>query len=146
MNNPGASSVGEQLVSTAGKALDAGLFWRGNLAKAVQRKDYKGTFWGILGLSIVLFFYVWQHMQVVKLGYEVQALKAEKQQFTNDYYYLKYRMNEVNSLTRVEKIARDQMGMITPKSDQVVILNEGSPLTPRWFTLWAEAMKKTDKH
>ncbi len=140
-----AASMKEQIFSTAGGALDADLFWRGNLAQAVQRKDFKRTFWGVLFLSLFLFFYVWQHMQVVKLSYEVQSLKTEKQQLTNQYYYLKYQMHEVNSLSRVEKVAREQLGMVTPKSDQIVILDEGPDYYPKWFSFWAAAMKKVDK-
>lgn len=84
-------------------------------------------------------------MEVVKISYEVQALRAEKQRLTNEYYYLQYRMNDVNSLSRVEGIARTQMGMATPRSDQFVILDEGNGFAPRWFTLWAKAMTKTEK-
>ena len=129
----------------AGEILDAGLFWRGNLAKAVKRRDFKGTLWGVMALSFLLFFYVWQHMQVVKLGYEVQGLKMEKQQLTNQYYYLKYQMYDVNSLPRVEKVAREQLGMVTPRTDQIVILDDGSTFTPKWFAFWTNTMKKSDK-
>lgn len=135
----------EGMRRVAGQALDAGLFWRGNLAKAVRRRDFKGTLWGVLLLSLFLFFYVWQHMQVVKLGYEVQGLKSEKQRLTNEYYYLKYRMHEVNSLPRVERIAREQLGMVTPRTDQIVILDEGYSFTPKWFSYWTTTMNKTEK-
>lgn len=129
----------------AGEILDAGLFWRGNLAKAVKRRDFKGTLWGVMALSFLLFFYVWQHMQVVKLGYEVQELKTEKQQLTNQYYYLKYQMYDVNSLSRVEKVAREQLGMVTPRADQIVIMDDESIFTPKWFSFWTNTMKKSDK-
>ncbi len=127
----------------AGEILDAGLFWRGNLAKAVKRRDFKGTLWSVLALSAFLFFYVWQHMQAVKLGYEVQGLKMEKQELTNQYYYLKFQMYDVNSLTHVEKVAREQLGMVTPLADQIVILDDGT-FYPRWFSFWTSAMKKND--
>jgi cell division protein FtsL len=139
------SSMKEQFFETAGQALDAGLFWRSNLTKAVQRRDFKGTLWGVLSLSVLLFFYVWQHMQVVKLSYEVQSLKAEKQQLTNEYYYLKYQMHDVNSLSKVEKTAREQLGMDTPRTDQMVIMSDGAPAYPRWFNFWTSTMKKTEK-
>jgi cell division protein FtsL len=140
-----ASSMKEQFFSTAGEALDAGLFWRGNLTKAVKRRDFKGTLWGVLAFSAVLFFYVWQHMQVVKLSYEVQSLKTEKQQLTNQYYYLKYKMYDVKGLTKIEKTAREQLGMVTPRTDQVVILRESPSIYPRWFTFWTNAMKSSEK-
>jgi cell division protein FtsL len=139
------SAMKEQFFETANQALDAGLFWRGNLAKAVKKRDFKGTIWGVAALSLFLFFYVWQHMQVVKLSYEVQGLKTQKQQLTNEYYYLRYKMYDVNSLSRVEKEAREQLGMVTPRTDQIVILNEGSPFYPHLFSYWTTAMKKTEK-
>jgi cell division protein FtsL len=132
----------EQFFETANQAIDAGLFWRGSLAQAVRKKDYKGVLWGILAVSFLLFFYVWQHMQVVKLGYEVQALKTQKQQLTNEYYYMKYRMHDVNSLSRIEQIAHDQLHMETPRTDQVVILDDGFSLRPRWFTFWKKTAAK----
>ena len=145
MRQAQTTSVKDQLFTTAGQALDAGIYWRSNLTKAVQRRDFKGTLWGVGALSILLFFYVWQHMQVVKLGYEVQALKMEKQQLTNEFYYNKYRMYDVYSLPKVEKIAREQMGMTTPRTDQMVILEDGATFYPKWFTFWTNTMKKTEK-
>lgn len=134
-----------QGMKKAGEILDAGLFWRGNLATAVKHRDFKGTIWGVLALSLFLFFYVWLHMQVVKLSYEVQGLKMEKQRLTNDYYFLKYKMYDVNSLSRVEKVARGQLGMVMPSADQIVILNDGTTFYPRWLAYWTDAMKKMEK-
>ena len=129
----------------AAQALDAGMFWRGSLARAVKRRDFRGTLWGVLSSSLLLFLYVWQHMQAVKLGYEVQDLKARKQELTNEYYYLKYRMYDVNSLSKVERVAREQLGMVTPQTDQIVILNDGTAFNPRWFSFWTAAMKRSEK-
>lgn len=129
-------------VKKAGEILDAGMFWRGNLAKAVKRRDFRGTAWGIGGLSLVLFLYVWLHMQVVKLSYEVQGLKQQKQELTNEYYYLKYRMNDVNSLSRTEQVARGRLGMVTPRSDQIVILEDGADEAPVWLAFWENMMKR----
>ncbi len=136
MKNLNPTAVKEQFFERANDAIDAGLFWRGNLAKAVRQKDMKGTVSGILVISLVLFLYVWQHMQVVKLSYEVQALKQQKQQLTNDYYYLKYKMGDVNSMARVEKVAREQLGMDTPRTDQVVILDDSFSILPKWMMFW----------
>ncbi len=136
MNNFTPNAVKEQFFERANDAIDAGLFWRGNLAKAVRQKDIKGTLSGILVISLVLFLYVWQHMQVVKLSYEVQELKQQKQQLTNEYYYLKYKMGDVNSMARVETIAREQLHMDTPRTDQVVILDDSYSVLPKWMTFW----------
>jgi len=136
LRNLNPTAVKEQFFERANEAIDAGLFWRGNLTKAVRQKDFKGTLSGILIISVVLFLYVWQHMQVVKLGYEVQELKQQKMQLTNDYYYLKYKLGDVNSMARVEKVAREQLNMETPRTDQVVILDDDFSILPRWMTFW----------
>lgn len=140
MSNFTPNAVKEQFFERANEAIDAGLFWRGNLAKAVRQKDIKGTVSGILVISVVLFLYVWQHMQVVKLSYEVQDLKQQKQQLTNEYYYLKYKLGDLNNLARVEEIARDQLHMETPKTDQVVILDDSFSTLPTWMLFWKKTV------
>jgi hypothetical protein len=42
-------------------------------------------------------------------------------------------------------VAREQLGMVTPRTDQIVILDDGAPNSPHWFSLWTSTMKKTDK-
>ncbi len=135
----------DRVLGTAGEALQNGLFWRSNLASALKRREYKGTFWGILALSLVLFAIVWQRMQVVKLAYEVQVLKAQKQSLTNEYYYLKYRMYDVDSMAKVESIARNQLGMVTPSTSQVVILPDGGSVMPQWLGWWTRFMGRGGK-
>ena len=143
--NGAAAQMKERVLDTAGEALQNGLFWRSNLAGALKRREYKGTFWGILALSLVLFAIVWQRMQVVKLAYEVQVLKAQKQSLTNQYYYLKYRMYDVDSLAKVESIARNQLGMVTPSTSQVVILPDGGSAMPPWLSWWTRFMGREGK-
>jgi cell division protein FtsL len=125
-----------------GEALQASMFWRGNLSRAVKRRDFKGTAWGFVFLGILLFLYVWQHMHVVKLGYEVETLRKQRQDLMNEHYYLKYRLNEVKSLSRVERVAREELGMITPRTGQVVILDDTETLTSRWGDSWSLMLKK----
>ena len=141
MQESGVLNQGKKM---AVEVLGEGLFWRGNLAKAVRRKDFGGTLWSVMALSLFLFLYVWQHMQVVKISYQVQTLRSEKLRLTNEYYYLKYKMHEVSSLTRVEEVAREKLGMETPRTDQMVILEEGKAFYPKWFSFWTNTMKRTE--
>jgi cell division protein FtsL len=127
-----------------GDLIQNGMFWRGNLARAVRRRDFKGTAWSILALSIVLLFYVWQHTQVVRLGYEVESLRKERVDLVNEYYFLKYRLYDVKSLSRVEHTAREELGMTTPRTDQVVIMDESEPVPSRLVGAWFAFMRKTE--
>jgi cell division protein FtsL len=144
----GGSEVGQKVVArtteAVGELLQNGMFWRGDLARAVRRRDFKGTAWSLAALSLLLLFYVWQHTQVVKLGYDVEALRKERQDLVNEYYFLKYRLNDVKSLSRVERTAREELGMVTPRTDQVVILDETEPAPSRLVGAWFAFMRRTE--
>ena len=58
MRTDNISSMRDQFLDTANQAFDAGLFWRGNLTKAVKKKDFKGTVFAVAILSLFLFLYV----------------------------------------------------------------------------------------
>jgi cell division protein FtsL len=109
-------------------------FLRGDLAKAVRKRDFRGTAWALGALCLILSAYVWVHITVVRLGYEVQALKAERKSLMNEYYYLQYRMYDVRSLSRVEQTARTSLNMSVPRTDQVVILEEPKARSPKWIS------------
>ena len=124
-------------VRQAAEALNEGLFMRGNLADAVKKRDFRRTAWSLGLLCVLLSAYVWTHMAAVRLGYEVQALRAQKRHLTNEYYYLRYRISDVRSLSRVEQEARDRLGLVTPRTDQVVILPESAVVMPLWMRAWS---------
>lgn len=139
-----AQKVVARTTEAMGRVIRNGVFWRGNLANAVQRRDFKGTAWGLVVLSVFLLFYVWQHTQVVKLGYEVESLRKERQDLVNEYYFLKYRINDVKSLSRVERIAREELGMVTPRTDQVVLMDESETAPSRLVGAWVAFMRKAE--
>jgi cell division protein FtsL len=123
-------------VRKATAALQEGLFLRGNLADAVKRRDFRRTAWSLGLLSVFVFAFVWAHMTAVQLGYEVQDLRAQKRRLTNQYYFMKYRLSDVRSLSRVEAEARGRLGMVTPRTDQVVILEDSRVRLPMWMQAW----------
>jgi len=123
-------------VRKAAAALNEGLFMRGNLADAVKKRDFRRTALSLAILCVFLFAFVWAHMSAVRLGYEVQDLRSQKRSLTNQYYYMKYRLSDVRSLSRVETEARSRLGMVTPRTDQIVILKDDGTHMPLWLQAW----------
>ncbi len=79
----------------------------------------------ILGASILslLLFTVWEHSEMVQMGYEIEQMKREKlyqhkrqQALLVEYYGLV-------SLDRIEKIATMQLGLMRPQPGQVVLMS-----------------------
>lgn len=79
-----------------------------------------------LGLLILLaaLFYVWQHTSVVRLGYEVERLRERQAALVQENKGLRLELGQLRSLRRVEEIARQRLGMVTPKPGQVVLIPE----------------------
>jgi cell division protein FtsL len=74
----------------------------------------------VLGLLI----YVWQHVQVVRFGYQVERLRAARVTLIQEGKALKVELGRLRSLKRVEEIARSKLGMVNPVPGQIVFMEE----------------------
>lgn len=76
---------------------------------------------GLLILAAAL-LYVWQHVQVVRLGYEIEQLRETQAALVQENKALKLELGQLRSLKRVEEIARKRLGMVTPAPGQVILI------------------------
>ena len=75
------------------------------------------------GLVLVgILSYVWQPIQVVRLGYQVEDLTRERADLMRQQEKLRLEVARLGSLRRVEEIARQQLAMTSPASGQVVVI------------------------
>ncbi|MFQ5803109.1 MAG: septum formation initiator family protein [Candidatus Methylomirabilales bacterium] len=77
---------------------------------------------GILLLGLLV--YVWQHVQVVRLGYQVERLRAARATLVQERKALRVELGKLRSLERVETLARGKLGMIDPDPGQMIFLEE----------------------
>lgn len=77
---------------------------------------------GILLLGLL--FYVWQHVQVVRLGYQVERLRAARAALIQEEKGLRVELGRLRSLKRVEGLARGTLGMVNPVSGQIILVDE----------------------
>ncbi len=73
-------------------------------------------------LFLVLFFYLWQQVQVIRLGYKIELIEKEIEHYNNQNQYLRIKIGELTSLDYAEQVARDKLGMETAKNGEVIIL------------------------
>ena len=73
---------------------------------------------------VILLFYVWQSVQSVKINYQMSRLEKEIKFFKNNNKYLNVRLDELTTLSRVEKIARKKLGLISPKENDIIVIIE----------------------
>jgi len=93
---------------------------RGNRRIKIRR------LWLVLGiilfLFLVIFLRVWQQMQVVKLGYQINQYRQEYHRLLDKHRILLSQRNALASLERIEIIARQELALETPRSEQLIFL------------------------
>ena len=83
--------------------------------------------WAILlATAIVLagaLLYVWQHIQVIHMGYRVERLNAELSGLIQEEKQLTLKLAQLKSLGRIEEIARARLRMVNPEPSQIIFLS-----------------------
>lgn len=67
-----------------------------------------------------LFIYLWSHITVVERGYYFNTLKKEYQRLMEENNLLELEKAKLSSLERIEKIAREKLGLIPAGDDQII--------------------------
>ncbi len=93
----------------------------------------KWVLWTLLMTSVsgVLLFYVWGKVDVVRVGYELDALLKKKAALTQEHERLQARFSQLTAPERLASEAGDKLGMKPPDARQVVLVpnqpENGSP-------------------
>lgn len=75
-------------------------------------------------LLLGLLFYVWQHIQVVRLGYQIERHRAAQASLTQEGKTLRMELSRLRSVKRVEEFARRELGMVNPRPGQIIQIEE----------------------
>ncbi len=59
---------------------------------------------------------------MVRVGYSINQLKLQLEESENENRSLRIRLNNLGSLERVEKIAKERLKMINPPSENIIYL------------------------
>ena len=73
----------------------------------------------LIGASL---FYVWSRIQVIQLGYEISNAIKQERVFTETNKKLRLEIAQLKSYGRIEQIAAEELKMMKPTPDQVVII------------------------
>jgi cell division protein FtsL len=79
-------------------------------------------------LAAVVLLYAWQHFEYLQLRYQVESLKSQRAQAAELNQELKLEDAGLRAPSRIDQIARGQLGLTAPGAGQVAAL-EG-PLEP----------------
>lgn len=92
--------------------------------KVIGIKPHLLLFFGLLLLVLIggSLFYVWSRIQVIHLGYKISNALKEGKALTDANKRLRLEVATLKSYARIEKIAAEELRMVKPKPDQVIVI------------------------
>lgn len=75
----------------------------------------------LAGLGLV-FVFVWERVDVVRVGYQIERLKAQKVLLERERDQLQVKFSALTAPERIAKVATDKLGMIPPEQGQVLMV------------------------
>ncbi len=93
--------------------------------------------WSLKGIALgaaffaasasVLTFYVWYQTEAVKLGLDIAACDDKISELEKAIEALELKKAALLDPGRVERIARDKLGLVDPKDDEIIYERPGPP-------------------
>lgn len=93
--------------------------------KQPKRRNFKFMFMGLalMGLFIgELLVYTWSRVQCVRARYEISEQAKEQERLIAYQDNLKIELARLKSPRRIARIAKNQLGLITPKPSQMILV------------------------
>ena len=75
----------------------------------------------LLAVSVAL-IYVWSHISITRISYEMARELSRKKNLEQEKQRLLVEIESLRRLKRIEGIARVELGMLPPERDQVVFV------------------------
>ena len=76
---------------------------------------------GIVIVAVVLFS-AWQNFELIQHGYRIEDLRKEHEIEKSKNQHLRLNIETLTSPKRVERLAREELNLVVPSQDQVVVL------------------------
>ncbi|MCX8117183.1 MAG: cell division protein FtsL [Desulfobacterota bacterium] len=73
----------------------------------------------LVGASL---FYVWTRIRVIQLGYDISNALQENRALLEANKRMRLEVATLKSLERIERIAVEELRMVKPKPDQVIVI------------------------
>jgi cell division protein FtsL len=102
----------------------------------VREVDYarQNELWKTGGLALVLvgavFFWTWQHFDLVRRGYRLEELQKEQAAAEDEARHLRLEIETLRSPRRIEEIARTRLNLVTPSREDASVIERIVPADP----------------
>jgi cell division protein FtsL len=74
-----------------------------------------------VGLCLV-FVFVWERVDVVRVGYHIERLKQDKTVLERQRDELRVKFSALSASDRIAKLATEKLGMTPPQQGQIIVV------------------------
>ncbi len=95
------------------------------LVRQLDRKRHRELFMVALTglvLTAAIIAYAWPHFELIRLGYRMEELRQTREDLIEETRHLELQRATELAPARIEAIAREQLGMVYPDREHIVIL------------------------
>ena len=93
-----------------------------------QRELRRSAVIGVF-LVAVLLFSAWQHFELRQHGYRIEEMQQERARELEINRHLRLEVETLQSPKRIEQIAIEQLNLVAPSSDEVIVIERVIPAT-----------------
>lgn len=79
---------------------------------------------GLVPVALALLAYTWIHLEVRKYGYRIEEQERRFEVLQHRERRLRLEYSFLSSPDRIEGLAASQLGMVTPRLEQMIFLEE----------------------
>jgi len=72
---------------------------------------------------LLLFVFVWERVDVVRLGYQIERLKTQKVLLERERDELQVKFSTLTAPERIAKVATEKLGLVPPQQGQVLMVH-----------------------
>lgn len=83
-----------------------------------------------LGVIGMLLLFVWERVDIVRVGYRIEQLKTQKIVLQREQDELRVKVSALTAPDRIARAATEKLGMVPPQPGQVVMVSAVDPAPP----------------
>jgi cell division protein FtsL len=72
---------------------------------------------------LLVFVFVWERVDVVRLGYQIERLKTQKILLERERDQLQVKFSALKAPERIAKVATEKLGLVPPQQGQVLLVH-----------------------
>lgn len=77
----------------------------------------------VVAAMCLVFAFVWERVDVVRLGYSIERLKTQKTLLERERDQLQVKVSALTAPERIARVATDKLGLFPPQQGQVLIIH-----------------------